>query len=92
MLVSIAGGCGSTTNNNQPSQLSHQVEQSISNKLVQVRGVRPKSVSCPQSMQPTKGKVYRCTLTAPAGGTIGVTVTMQGGKNFQFAVDQRPAP
>jgi Domain of unknown function (DUF4333) len=85
VLLGLAfGGCGTATID------THQVEQGISNKLVKLRGVQPKSVACPRSMESTKGKAYRCTITAPAGGTIGVTVTMDGHGHFHFAVDQRP--
>ena len=84
LLALAIGACGTATVD------TNQVQQSISNKLVQLRGVRPKSVACPQSMESKKGKTYRCTITAPAGGTIGVTVTMEGQGRFHFAVDQRP--
>ena len=90
MILLLLAGCSAKTSNSVGvPQLSHSVEQAISDKLVQLRGVRPKSVACPQSMAPTKGKVYRCTLTGSAGEQLGVTVTMQGGKNFHFAVDQQ---
>jgi Domain of unknown function (DUF4333) len=91
LLAFVLGGCNAkvTVHSHGVGQVSHQVEQSISNKLAEQRGVRPKSVACPQSMEPKKGNVYRCTLTAPNGDTVGVTVTMQGGANFHFEVDQR---
>jgi hypothetical protein len=36
------------------------------------------------------GETYRCTITAPAGDTIGATLTMDNDKgHFHFEVDQR---
>ena len=84
-LIPLAG-CGEKTVD------SGEVEEQISDKLVELRNVRPKEVDCPSDMKAKKGETYRCTITAPNGETIGTTVEMtddDGG--FRFEVDERPS-
>jgi hypothetical protein len=71
---------------------SQSAERTISDRLFQLRHVRPKAVNCPSEMEARKGKAYRCTLTAPNGDTIGLTLTPDNDKgHFQIVVDQQVA-
>ena len=66
-------------------------EKQIADKLVELRNVRPKEVSCPDEMKAKKGERYRCTITAPNGEKIGATVEMTDDDGrFRFEVDQQP--
>ena len=64
-------------------------EKEISEKLVELRGVKPKKVECPDDMKAKKGEKYECTLTAPNGDELPVELTMadDDGK-FEFEVGQ----
>lgn len=70
------------------------VEQEISDRLEQEVGVAPQRVECPGDLEAEVGTTMRCTLTAPDGSQIGLTVTVTGvdGDTAQFdiQVDDQP--
>ncbi|MGE3286883.1 MAG: DUF4333 domain-containing protein [Pseudonocardia sp.] len=70
-----------------------QVEQVVSDRLVDLVGQRPDAVDCPGDLEGTVGTMLRCSLTAGADRyPVDVTVTSVEGDtvNFDFAVADQP--
>ncbi|GAA4612285.1 DUF4333 domain-containing protein [Saccharopolyspora hordei] len=71
------------------------LEKTVTERLTEMAGQRPDSVTCPGPLAAEVGKTERCVLTA-GGDRIGVTVTVtsvQGGNvKFDIEVDDQPMP
>lgn len=70
---------------------SGSAEEEISQKLEELRNVKPEKVECPDDMKAKKGDKYECTLTAPNGDELPVDLTMTDDEGkFEFEVGQKP--
>ena len=77
-------GCGSKTLD------VDDAEQKIAAELERQVGQRPKAVDCPSDIEAKEGNTERCTITAPNGEKIGLTLTTTDDEgNFRFEVDRR---
>ena len=83
-VVLVAVGCGTKTLD------VGDAEEKISAELERQVGQRPKAVDCPEDMEAKEGNTERCTITAPNGEKIGLTLTTTDDEgNFRFEVDRR---
>lgn len=84
VAVLALSGCTSTVDR-------AELEQEVSTRLTEQVGVAPESVDCPDDLDAEQDATTRCTLTAPDGTQIGLTVTVTSVDgdtvNFDVVVD-----
>jgi hypothetical protein len=68
LAAGFSFGCGTSTLDRA------DLEQTTKERLTEVVGIAPKSIDCPDAIEAKKGTKGRCTLTAPNGDEIGVTI------------------
>lgn len=85
LALSVAACGGSTID-------SGQMEEDLTEQLSADAGVDSAEVSvdCPEDEDAEEGNEFECTLTAPNGDEVAVTVTItDGGDSFEAFVDPK---
>ena len=89
-LIAGAQGCSCSIGKSQSSN-KRKVESQITEKMTDVNGNHPESVSCPGDIQQTVGAKLACKMTIKGQSyTVNVTVTSVQGKEVKFNMVKVP--